>query len=162
MLNYDEEHKAADLSPIKSKLKKFWKACKEEVAVIIVGGVGLSIAVVFGISLIHLALREPSTPTYPNRGTAIVTQGDNALLIDINDYHREKSTNMLMGTEYGDLIYLTLEDGSTYIGNVNNTQIIKGEDSHEKAETIAQTLIGENGTIVDYDYDGDQDADRVK
>lgn len=72
--------------------------------------------------------------------TAIFITNDNALLIDVDEYQYYRSGEVAMYDMNGNKITIDSE----------NVIIIKGENSHEKAQQIAEDLIGEKGEIVDY------------
>ena len=46
---------------------------------------------------------------------------------------------------------LYTSNGDKLLVDFGSVKFIESEDSHEKAETIAQALIGENGQVICYD-----------
>lgn len=86
--------------------------------------------------------------------SAIVMENGNAMIVDLQSY---KKYSVDLGS---DRISSYVEDrtwvlytstGDKLLVDYDSVNFIEGENSHEKAETIAQALIGESGLITCYD-----------
>ena len=167
MLEFNHEHVVADLSQIKSKTSKAKKAGKVMLAgvslsaVMLLSGCGNSNAVTNE----QPNVEQPSASEQPNveqpsveqpviTSSAIIMENGNAMIVDLQSYQKYSE-------ERGAKRYSTFAEDRTWILYTSNgdkllvdfdsVKFIEGEDSHEKAETIAQVLIDENGRITCYD-----------
>ena len=149
MLEFNQEHKAADLSAIKSKTEKVKNAGKVMLCDITLSAVLL----LSGCSNTNTDVQSNAVePTITS--SAIVMENGNAMIVDLQSY--QKYTE-----ERGAANYATFAEDRTWIlytstgdkilVDFDSVKFIEGEDSHEKAETIAQSLISENGQITCYD-----------
>ena len=147
MLEFNSEHKAVDISTIKSKTEKAKKIGK-----VMLCGVTLSAVLLLSGCKTLNTNAEQITPQ--TQSTAIIMENGNALITDLQSY--VKYTKDLGSSHYqvyaSDktwVLYTTT--GDKLLVDYDSVKIIEGEDSHEKAETIAQALIGENGQVTCYD-----------
>lgn len=152
MLEFNQEHKIADLSEIKSKTEKARKTGKVMLcgillsAVLLLSGCGNEVT----NTNQQTDVVQPTTSS-----TAIIMENGNAMIVDLESYDK------YISTMDGAYTYATLAQDRTWILYTSNgdkllvdfdsVKFIEGEDSHEKAETIAQALIGENGQVTCYD-----------
>jgi lipoprotein len=74
--------------------------------------------------------------------TAILVENETAILIKLKDI------NALATDRY---VRLDAASGATIIADQKSVQIITDENSYEKAEIIADIIVGENGQVIDYD-----------
>lgn len=134
MLEFNEQHKSADLSPIKSKLDKAKHIGKATVCGILIA----STLLFSGCGTIDKS-RVYSDVTE----TAIVLHDDTAMIIDLADHYSYGSTaqNVTLKTTTGEEIIISVE----------NVHIVESENSREIAEKMAKNLLGEKGTITYYD-----------
>lgn len=151
MLEFNHEHVGADLSQIKSKISRAKKVGK-----VMLAGVALSaVMLLSGCSNSNAITNEQSGVEQPViTSSAIIMENGNAMIVDVQSYQKYVG-------EQGSTLYDTLAEDRTWILYTSNgdkllvdfdsVKFIEGEDSHEKAETIAQALIGENGQITCYD-----------
>ena len=151
MLEFNQEHKVADLSAIKSKTEKV-----KSVGKVMLCGITLSAVLL----LSGCASSKTNTDVQSNvveptiTSSAIIMENGNAMIVDLQSYQRYTE-------EHGSIQYdkyaedrtwiLYTSTGDKILVDFDSVKIIKGEDSHEKAETIAQSLISENGQITCYD-----------
>ena len=138
MLEFNQEHKAADLSAIKSKTEKIKNVGK----VMICGIVLSSVLLLSGCSpsKTQSEVVDNSTPA----ATAIIITNDNALLVDLSEYDNDYS----YGQSVADVRDM---DGDRLLLGHDYTIIVTGENSHQKAEEMAEGLIGDKGEIICYD-----------
>ncbi|MEE3342804.1 MAG: hypothetical protein VZS44_01790 [Bacilli bacterium] len=138
MLEFNQDHKSADLSALRSKIKKFIYTGK-----VILCGVALS-----SILLLSGCEGKTSNNTKTDSSepvaTAILLNDDEALIMDLSYYFKDYSYGL-------DVSYIYNMDGDELIVGNDNIVIIKGENSHEKAEKMAEGLVSENGKITCYD-----------
>lgn len=87
--------------------------------------------------------------------TAIISEGDNVVLIDLNDsslikYSDTQGNNDQEISALDESWAIRVPDGSIIIVHEDNAMFIKGEGSHQKAEVIASNLVKEGGKISAY------------
>ena len=85
--------------------------------------------------------------------SAIIMEDGNAMIVDLCAYEKytESRGAGAPATLAEDKLWtLYTSTGDVIIVDYNSVKIITGEDSHEKAETIAESLISENGKITCY------------
>ena len=151
MLEFNHEHVVADLSQIKSKTSKAKKAGK-----VMLAGVSLSaVMLLSGCGNSNAVTNEQPNVEQPViTSSAIIMENGNAMIVDLQSYQKYSE-------ERGATLYSIIAEDRTWILYTSNgdkllvdfdsVKFIEGEDSHEKAETIAQVLIDENGRITCYD-----------
>lgn len=151
MLEFNQEHKVADLSAIKSKTEKARKTGKVMLcgimlsAVLLLSGCGNEVT----NTNQQIDVVQPITPS-----TAIIMENENALIVDLQSY--DKYIRDMGANHYSTYVedrtwILYTSNGDKLLVDFDSVKFIEGEDSHEKAETIAQALIGENGQVTCYD-----------
>lgn len=154
MLEFNSEHKIADLSSIKSKISK-----AENFGKVIVAGVAISsVMLLSGCVNSHTVTNEPNNE--PNiedpfkTSSAIIMENGNAMIVDVTEVKSFAADSDVRAVGYyeTDRTYLlTTVSGDEILVDSGSFKLISGEDSHQKAETIAQSLISENGQITCYD-----------
>lgn len=139
MLEFNEQHKSADLSTIKPKLDR-----AKQIGKVAICGIMISATLLLSgcgrINQQSVEVTEPETTQ-----TVIVIENGNALIID--------ATKISTGG-YGnrtDYFSLTTTSGETILEAVENVHIIEDENSREIAEKYAESLIAENGRITYYE-----------
>lgn len=156
MLEFNHEHVVADLSQIKSKTSKAKKAGKVMLAgvslsaVMLLSGCGNSNAVTNE----QPNVEQPSVEQPVITSSAIIMENGNAMIVDLQSY--QKYSEERGATRYSTFAedrtwILYTSNGDKLLVDFDSVKFIEGEDSHEKAETIAQVLIDENGRITCYD-----------
>ena len=153
MLEFNTEHKAADLSAIKSKTEKARKAGKVMLCGIMISATLILSGCVRADANQTQQMQAPEVQPIMT-STAIVMKNGNALIVDLQSF--EKYTDAIGASHYETYAMdktwiLYTMTGDKLLVDYDSVQFIKGEDSHEKAETIAQALIAENGQITCYD-----------
>lgn len=133
MLEFNEQHKSADLSPIKPKLDKAKKVGKATICGILIA----STLLFSGCGMIDKS-RVYSDVTE----TAIVLHDETAMIVDIEDHFAYSN---------GQNIKLQTSTGEDIIISAKNVHIVEDENSREIAEEMAKQLVGENGTVTYYD-----------
>ncbi len=155
MLEFNQEHKAADLSAIKSKTEKVKNAGK-----VMLCGITLSaVLLLSGCSNSNTNTDVQSNAVEPTveptiTSSAIIMENGNAMIVDLQSYQKyiEERGAMHYETFAEDRTWiLYTSTGDKILVDFDSVKFIEGEDSHEKAETIAQSLISENGQITCYD-----------
>lgn len=164
MLEFNQEHKAADLSAIESKTKKVKYAGK-----VMLCGITLSaVLILSGCSNSNTNTDVQSNPVEPTitssdaveptiTSTAIIMENGNAMIVDLQSYQkyideRDSMDLVSLATVADDRTWiLYTSTGDKILVDFDSVKFIEGEDSHEKAETIAQSLISESGQITCYD-----------
>lgn len=149
MLEFNQEHKAADLSAIKLKTNKVKNAGKVRIC-----GIALSAVLLLSGCTKSATNNEQSIVNEPSiTSTAIIMENGNAMIVDITDVRSLKvlSEDRKMFDNSERTYVLITASGDEIVVDYESLKLIKGEDSHEKAETIAQSLISENGHITCYD-----------
>lgn len=141
MLEFNQEHKGVDLSTIKEKTKKSKKTGK----IILCGILISSVLLLSGCG----SETKKQQADIPSNITAIIMENGNALLIDLKSY--DDKTLTVNGAKQDKAWCLHTIDGDTILIDFNSAKFVEGENSHEKAEFIAQSLIDENGKITCYD-----------
>lgn len=153
MLEFNQEHKVADLSAIKFKIKNVKNAGK-----VIFCGITLSaVLLLSGCSKSNTNTDVQSNavePTITSSVSAIIMENGNAMIVDLQSY--KKYTKEIGSVHYEVFAedrtwVLYTSTGDKILVDFDSVKFIEGEDSHEKAETIAQSLISENGQITCYD-----------
>ena len=154
MLNFNEEHKGIDLSTIKSKTKKVRNTGK-----VLLCGVMLSeVLLLSGCEGELFPTYEPTEYTQTAQTndsiTAIIMENGNAMVVDLQSY--DKYISEIGSSHYDDYArdrtwVLNTSTGDKLLVDFDSVKFIEGENSHEKAEFIAQSLISENGQIICYD-----------
>lgn len=153
MLEFNQEHKVADLSAIKSKNEK-----AKNVGKVMLCGIALSAVLL--LSGCDNSNTNTNNDVQSNvvdpviTSSAIIMENGNAMIVDLQSYKKYIND---MGSGQGDCIandrtwVLYTTTGDKILVDFDSVKFIEGEDSHEKAETIAQSLISENGQITCYD-----------
>lgn len=150
MLNFDSNHRLADMSEIKSKIEKVRKIGK-----VMIGGIVLSAVLLSGCGTEDITINEQTEVTQPiTPSTAIVMENGNAMIVDLQSY--DKYTRDMGSVHYStfaeDRIWvLYTSNGDRMLMDYDSVKFIDGENSHEKAEIIAQALVGPNGQVTCYD-----------
>ena len=153
MLEFNEEHMMADLSTIKSKTEKAKKAGK-----VMLSGIALSAVLLLSGCGFTTSTPNPTfTPTNNaepiTSASAIIMENGNAMIVDLKSY-KKRSEDLGYGTADGmtnDRIWvLYTTTGDKMLVDFDSVKFIEGEDSHKKAETIAQSLISETGQVTCY------------
>lgn len=160
MLEFNQEHKLADLSAIKSKVEKIRTNGK----VILCGVLCSAVVLLSGCSYFRDHDLPPSNHISDDSHqtiTAIIIENGNALIVDLKSYEKYAEREYSFEGDVGGPEYSTRAtdrtwvlytvDGDRLYVNVDLVKFIEGEDSHKKAETIAQTLINDDGKITCYD-----------
>ena len=153
MLEFNQEHKAADLSAIKSKTEKVKNAGKVMLcgvtlsAVLLLSGCGSSNTITNGNMQSNAV--EPIITS-----SAIIMENGNAMIVDLQSYKKyvhDQGTGRwdTMAADRTWVLYTAT--GDIILVDFDSVKFIEGEDAHEKAETMAQGLISENGQITCYD-----------
>ncbi len=130
MLEFNHEHIGMDLSQIRSKVSK-----AKNVGKVMLAGVTIS------AGLLLSGCCNAKEDNLNVTSSAIIMENGNAMVVDIVDYYYTNHR----------LCRLTTVSGDELLVDYASFKLIMGEDSHEKAETIAQSLIGENGEVTCYD-----------
>lgn len=144
MLEFNQEHKFADLTEIKKKTEMAKKTGK-----VVLAGITLS-----AVLLLSGCGSEEQVDVQNISSTAIIMENGNALLVDLESY-------MKYSEDIGATRYRTLAEDRTWVlytslgdkllVDYDSVKFIEGEDAHQRAEIIAQSLISENGQISCYD-----------
>lgn len=79
--------------------------------------------------------------------TAIIMENGNALIVDVVEEEFFSMEDFRLERSY----LLKTTSGDEIVVDFDKFKLISGENSHEKAETIAQALIGEDGQVICYD-----------
>lgn len=151
MLEFNQDHKVADLSAIKTKTKNAKKTGK-----VMLSGILLSaVLLLSGCGNELTNTNQQSNIVQPTTSsTAIIMESGNAMIVDLQSYDKYASTKNSIGadTYVQDRIWvLYTTTGDKLLVDFDSVKFIEGEDSHEKAEIIAQALINENGQVTCYD-----------
>ena len=80
-------------------------------------------------------------------GTAILVENKDAILIKLH----EPNYNGYRTSAIDRYIILGTASGDKILVDQRSVQIIIGENSYEKAEAIAESLVDESGQIINYD-----------
>ena len=137
MLEFNEQHKSADLSTIKPKLDRAKRIGKVMIC-------GVMISATLLLSGCKKTNQQSVEITKPEKTeNAIIIENGNALIIDV-DYHTFDSGG-------APRIYLITTSGEKLLVDMENVHIIKDENSREIAEKYAESLIAENGKITYYE-----------
>ena len=130
MLEFNQNHKVADISSIRHKLVKTGGR-------VLFGGVLISSVLLLGGCGTK---KQDDVPT----ATIIIITNDDALLMDLSWYDKSY--------DYGQSVAQVKDmDGNKLLISHDNAIIVNGDCSHEKAEQIAEKLVGEKGKVVCYD-----------
>lgn len=132
MLEFNHEHIGIDLSQIRSKVSK-----AKNVGKVMLAGVAISAGLLLSGGCANAKDNLNVT------SSAIIMENGNAMVVDIVDVHHYYSD--------GKAYVLTTASGDELVVDFASVKLITGEGSHEKAETIAQSLVGENGEVTCYD-----------
>lgn len=131
MIEFNNNHKMADLSIVEIKKEKMKKIGKN-----LMCGTMISSMLLFS----GCDLKDSNVPT----ATAIIITNDDALIMDLSDYDNDYS--------YGqNVAYIKNMNGDKLRIGHENIIILDGEDSHQKAKEMAEFLIGETGEVICYD-----------
>ena len=151
MLEFNQEHKAADLSAIKSKTEKVKSAGK-----VMLCGITLSaVLLLSGCASLKTNTDVQSNVVEPTiTSSAIIMENGNAMIVDLQSYkkyvHDQGARRWdTMAADRTWVLYTAT--GDKILVDFDSVKFIEGENSHEKAETIAQSLISDNGQITCYD-----------
>lgn len=147
MLNFNQNHLAADLTAISQKNQKAKKSGKVMLSGIILSAVLL----LSGCGKTNEEVRNEVATTTPI--TAIIMVNGNAMIVDLQSYEKaSRHTAATLNAVANDRTWsLYTTTGDTLLVDYSSVQFIQGENSHEKAETIAEALVGETGQITCYD-----------
>ena len=152
MLEFNHEHKAADLSAIREKTEKSKMTGK-----VILCGIMLSSVLLLSGCGCNCEQNENETTNVVEpitSSTAIIMEHGNAMIVDLQSYEKyieyEGSVHYSAHAEDKTWVLHT-STGDRLLVDYDSVEFIEGEDSHEKAEIIAQALIAENGRITCYD-----------
>lgn len=151
MLEFNHEHVGADLSQIKSKTSRAAKVGK-----VMLAGVALSSAMLLsGCGNSNAVTNEQSSVEQPViTSSAIIMENGNAMIVDLQSYQKysiDQGSTRWASYEEDRTWVLYASTGDKLLIDYDSVKFVDGEDSHKKAETIAQALIGENGQITCYD-----------
>ena len=153
MLEFNQEHKVADLTAIKSKTEKARKSGK-----VMLAGVLLSAVLLLSgcTSQVTNTNQQENIVQPVTSSTAIIMENGNALIVDLQSCEKyieklEKRAPTSTTISNDPIWVLHTFSGDELLVGFNSVKFVEGENSHEKAETIAQALIGENGEITCYD-----------
>ena len=151
MLEFNQEHKVADLSAIKSKTEKARKTGK-----VMLCGIMLSaVLLLSGCGNEVTNTNQQTDVVQPiTSSTAIIMENGNAMIVDLQSYDKYigdmgASRHSTYAEDRTWILYTST--GDKLLVDYDSVKFIEGEDSHEKAETIAQALISENGQVTCYD-----------
>ena len=146
MLEFNNEHKTVDISSIKSTINRAKNAGK-----VILCGIAISSMLLF--SGCGNSVDKEQQPIITS--TAIIMENGNAMIVELQSYRKTPDGSTV--TDQGLLsltrLALTTIDGDIIVvdSDVNRSlKIIEGENSREKAEMMAQNLLGENGQFFFY------------
>lgn len=153
MLEFNQEHMGADLSLISEKLEKVKKVGKVTLC-----GISLSATLL----LSGCSHSTTNTETNPNTQTetvqstttssAIIMENGNALIVDVSEAIPLKYWENTTTYNFAERNYvLKTVSGDEIVVDYESLKLVTGENAHEKAETIAQNLISENGHVTCYD-----------
>lgn len=151
MLEFNQEHKVVDLSEIKSKTEKSRKTGKVMLCGIMISAVLL----LSGCKNEEANTNQQINIVQPNTSsTAIIMENGNALIVDLQSY--DKYIRDMGAGKYDTYAVdrtwiLYTSTGDKLLVDFDSVKFVDGEDSHKKAETIAQALISENGEVTCYD-----------
>lgn len=159
MLEFNQDHKVADLSTIKSKTEQARKLGK----VMLCGSMLSAVLLLSGCGnqeTTDMVQNETNTNQQTDAlqpitsSTAIIMENGNAMIVDLQSY--VKYTNDRGSSSYSTFAedrtwVLYTSTGDKLLVDFDSVKFIEGEDSHEKAETIAQALISESGQVTCYD-----------
>lgn len=148
MLEFNQEHKVADLSEIKPRIEK-----AKNIGKVMICGVAISAVLLFSGCGPHVT-NQQTTEQQNSQITAVVFESGNAMIVDLQSY--EKGVAELKGVSHEDVAAdqtwrLYTSDGYELVSDVNSVKILEGIDSREKAEAMAESFIGENGKITYFD-----------
>jgi len=151
MLEFNQEHKVADLSAIKLKTEKARKTGK-----VIICGIALSsVLLLSGCGNSNVVANEqPSIEQPVITSSAIIMENGNAMVVDLQSYKKytvDQGSSRWSSYEEDRTWVLYTSTGDKLVVDYDSVKFIDGENSHEKAETIAQALISESGQITCYD-----------
>lgn len=150
MLEFNQEHKAADLSAIKAKIEKARGTGKVKLCGIMLSAVLL----LSGCGNEKTNTNQQTDVMQPiTSSTAIIMENGNAMIVDLQSYDkyaRELDANNITTYVQDRIWILYTSTGDEILVDYDSVMFIEGDDSHEKAETIAQALISENGRVTCY------------
>ena len=139
MLEFNQNHKVADTSSIRHKLVKTGGK------VLLCGILISSILLLSGCGAKkEVTTNDNLTPV----ATAIIMTNDNALLMDLSRYDNLFDRNFSNGKS---LSRVSDMNGDELILSHEDAIIVVGENSHERAEKMAEALVGEKGEVICYD-----------
>lgn len=148
MLEFNQDHKGADLSTIESKIKKAKFAGK-----VLFCGVMISSVLLFK-GCDNKAVSDKQNTNEINMSTAIIMENGNALVVDLKSYQKYSEymgSNSLSTTASDQAWVLHTISGDRIVVDINSVKFVEGENTHEKASMIAKSLISEDGSITFYD-----------
>ena len=141
MLEFNQEHKVANLSTIKSKTEKARKTGK-----VMLCGIMLSEVLLLSGCGNEVTNTNHQTDIVKSitSSTAIIMENGNAMIVDLQSY--DKYTGDMGANTYSTYAedrtwVLYTSTGDKLLVDYDSVKFIKGEDSHEKAETIAQASV---------------------
>lgn len=136
MVEFNNSHKMADLSIIetrKEKIKKYGKS-------LMCGTMISSMLLFSGCNVKDSNVKDSDLPI----ATAIIITNNNALIMDLSDYDNNYSNGQ-------SIAYIKNMNGDKLRIGHEDIIILDGEGSHQKAEEMAEFLIGETGEVICYD-----------
>ena len=86
--------------------------------------------------------------------SAVIMENGNAMIVDLDSYqgYSEERGPVSTKTEGGDKTWILFTTtGDKLFVDYDSIEIIEGEHAHEKAEIIANALVGANGQVTYYD-----------
>ena len=146
MLNFDESHKSADLSSVKSKLEKAKTAGK-----ILIAGVFISGCILFGNYIGNQAFPNNENGDVPVNFSAVVTESDQPVIVDLYYYTKKIDPNPFINSNKYTLV---TPDGDRIVTNMDDVVVFEGENAREQAENYARSVYGEDAQIVYFESDG--------
>lgn len=135
MLEFNDKHKIADISSVK-------KRTSLNTGKALVCGILISSMILFsgcGASEVN----EEYNPEV--EGTVILLNDDSAVVMDYVEQYYGKTSARENKFE--------AVDGTKYSVATENSMICTGENHHEKAEEMARSLVGPDGSVTCYDIE---------
>ena len=130
MLEFNQDHKKADLSSVKSKLEKAKIA-----GTVMLGGIFIAGCIMFGNYIGNQAFPNNENGDVPVNYSAVVEKDDQAMVVDLNYYTQRLNGNPFVKS---DQYTLVTPDGDRIVTQKDAVVIFDGDDAHEKAESYAQ------------------------
>ena len=145
MLNFDNSHKTADMSSVKSKIEKAKVAGK-----VLLAGAFISGCIMFGNYIgDQMFPHEKDGVLPPVNYSAVVQENDHAMIVDLNYYTEVGHSPLAIHDNSG--VLLVTPEGDRIVTGVDSVTIFDGDDAHEKAENYAQSMYQQDGQITYYE-----------